>query len=175
MARQRDTDGSTPHAGRVEEVLRRSENKTHITLSGLGLTEVPTELRQATKLISLDLRGNRFNELPEWLDALPSLEQIDARGNPLRQVRPGRASMHLGLEALGNLPDDLPYERLRVLHTQHASRRDPALVEITRQAAADLAPEHRHRRAIGRGRQASGHAARAAGLAHRDPLLHRLA
>jgi len=114
MARQRDTDGSTPHAGRVEEVLRRSENKTHITLSGLGLTEVPTELRQATKLISLDLRGNRFNELPEWLDALPSLEQIDARGNPLRQVRPGRASIHLGLEALGNLPDDLPYERLRV-------------------------------------------------------------
>ena len=88
MARRRDTAEQEPHPSRVGEVLRRSENKTSISLAGMGLVRVPSALRHAVKLKSLDISGNRLSELPEWLNELPALAYIVARGNPMRSLPP---------------------------------------------------------------------------------------
>ncbi|MFO1329136.1 MAG: COR domain-containing protein [Rubrivivax sp.] len=115
MARRpADDSRSAADPMRVEEILRRSENKARISLAGLGLTQVPKALRHARQLRSLDLSHNRIARLPDWLDQLPELRYIRAADNPLVEVADGLAQV--GLEFRQLLPlrqqPDLPFDRL---------------------------------------------------------------
>lgn len=114
MARKRSEDSRSPDLLRVDEVLRRSENKARITLAGLGLTQLPKALRHARQLRSLDISHNQIPSLPGWLDQLPELRYIRASDNPLVKVEGGRAQVGLKLRQLLQLQHqpDLPYERL---------------------------------------------------------------
>lgn len=120
MAKRRSTQEGAIHPGRVDEVLRLSENKTYISLRGMGLARVPQSLRHAVKLARLNLSGNHLTELPAWLDDLPKLQTIVAEGNPLQAIAPGKARVLLDPEALVGLPSDLPYERLHLVCRQRS-------------------------------------------------------
>ena len=112
MARRRDAAEKEAHPSRVEEVLRRSETQTSISLSGMGLVRVPSALRHAIKLKVLDLGNNRLSELPDWLNELPALEYIVARGNPWRTLPPGPAEVMLDPADVLALPPEAAIERL---------------------------------------------------------------
>ena len=115
MARRRDTAEDEPYPSRVDEVLRRSENRTDISLAGMGLVRVPSALRHAVKLESLDISGNRLSELPDWLNELPALIYIVARGNPLRSLPPGPAEVVLDPEDVLALPPEAAIERVALI------------------------------------------------------------
>ncbi len=119
MARTRSADTKESRPGRLDEVLRQSENKQRISLQGMGLTEFPKTLRHATELVDLDISGNRFTELPNWLGELPKLEFIDARQTPLQHFGTGRALIQLDLEALAALPKESPFDRLIFICDAH--------------------------------------------------------
>ena len=80
--------------------------ESHLSLSGMGLTELPESvgqltqlealflfsnqlsslpesLRQLTQLRKLNLSHNRFSSLPEWLGQFIQLQELNLDGNPL--------------------------------------------------------------------------------------------
>ncbi|GAA0909849.1 COR domain-containing protein [Virgisporangium aurantiacum] len=63
-----------------------ADRSSELILSGLGLTELPEEVRSLSGLTSLDLSNNELATLPPWLADFTALERLDASGNNLQSV-----------------------------------------------------------------------------------------
>ncbi|GGU83059.1 hypothetical protein GCM10010260_14720 [Streptomyces filipinensis] len=83
---------------RITECLSRGS--TTLDLSGLGLTAVPEEVRELTRLIQLEVQSNRLHALPEWIGDLTRLEFLSADHNALVAV-PESIGRLTELRALG--------------------------------------------------------------------------
>ena len=79
-------DAGRSAAERIGAAAREVESG--LSLSGLGLTRLPEDLRALRYLTVLDLSDNQLAELPEWLGELAALEQLVLRGNRLTQLPP---------------------------------------------------------------------------------------
>jgi hypothetical protein len=67
--------------GIVNNALRRQQRS--LDLSHRGLTRLPPEIGQLTKLESLSLQGNKLSELPPEIGQMKALRQLYLRGNRL--------------------------------------------------------------------------------------------
>ena len=64
----------------------KAGNHVYLDLSGLGLTEVPSELFECTALRILYLDNNYISELPEAIENLVNLESLYLRDNKLSSL-----------------------------------------------------------------------------------------
>ncbi len=59
---------------------------TYANLAGMGLTSVPEQLRDMTKLTHLNLGTNRLTALPDWLGDLTGLTHLDLFANQIADL-----------------------------------------------------------------------------------------
>ena len=59
----------------------RAYGATELNLSARGLTELPVEIGQLSRVQSLNLSGNRLSALPEAIGQLRQLQSLEVRGN----------------------------------------------------------------------------------------------
>lgn len=59
---------------------------SQLTLSGLGLLELPESMRALSWLTYLDIQSNRLSELPLWLGELTQLRHLIVGDNPLKTI-----------------------------------------------------------------------------------------
>lgn len=71
----------------------RTRRHTTLKLSGLGLHDLPEELRALTGLRSLDLSDNRLTVLPSWIGSLTGLRRLDLQRNLLVELPSWLAGM----------------------------------------------------------------------------------
>jgi internalin A len=76
---------------RFHEATIRTQQAVHanaaaLDLNGLGLTELPSALRDATQLKQVDLDGNYLSVLPSWFPALRNLETLYLRNNRFKTL-----------------------------------------------------------------------------------------
>jgi internalin A len=101
---------------RTEKALQRIEEckrtrATEMDLSGLGLIEVPEELRKLKWLTSLYLHDNYLKSLPDWIGELKSLIILDLYYNNLESLPssigelPSLTTLLLTDNKLRSLPD----------------------------------------------------------------------
>ncbi|WP_375457242.1 leucine-rich repeat domain-containing protein [uncultured Methylobacterium sp.] len=54
-----------------------------LSLKGLGLDTLPTEIGELTELRTLDVDFNRLSTLPDWIGNLTGLQSLNLSGNGL--------------------------------------------------------------------------------------------
>jgi Leucine-rich repeat (LRR) protein len=91
-------DPASPKAGGTQPGVTGSEQaqqliaeaatngRTELSLSHLGLTAVPNEIRGLECLQILDLRHNAIRQIPNWIQELPRLKYLDLVRNPLDSI-----------------------------------------------------------------------------------------
>ena len=87
---------------RVEEA--RAEGNPTLALSGLGLRDLPDEVRALTGLRELDLSDNELTSLPPWIATFPELRVLDLRRNHLVEVPWQLGTLELSSLALDGNP-----------------------------------------------------------------------
>ena len=85
------TTGASTEAEPAQTALRRIDDARAaghqaLALSGLGLRDLPDELRALTCLRELDLSDNELTALPAWVATFPDLRVLDLRRNHLVEV-----------------------------------------------------------------------------------------
>ena len=88
----------------ISECLRRKGRS--LDLAGLGLTEVPEQVRALTWLERLDLQNNNITRLPAWIGELGQLIDLILWANPLQALP--RALTNLQLLRQLVIDNDLP-------------------------------------------------------------------
>ncbi len=94
----------------ITEAARTGE--TRLDLSDRGITELPEEIGQLTRLTELNLNGNQLRELPEEIGQLTSLKELHLRGNQLTKLpkEVGQLTSLTRLDLDGNQLTELPKE-----------------------------------------------------------------
>jgi cytoskeletal protein RodZ len=87
---------------RVQEA--RAEGNPTLALSGLGLRDLPDEVRALTGLRELDLSDNELTSLPPWIATFPDLRVLDLRRNHLVEVPWQLGTLELSSLALDGNP-----------------------------------------------------------------------
>src|SRR5688500_18243192 len=82
----------TPDGGYQEALVRIEDARVHgmteLNLSGLGLTELPPEIGQLTRLSWLRLDKNQLADLPPEIVQLPNLRALALAENQLTSLPP---------------------------------------------------------------------------------------
>lgn len=90
-----------------------AEEWTELDLNSMGLTGLPPEIGQLTKLTTLNLGGNRLAAIPPEIIRLTNLKALDLGGNWLRNVPPeimqltGLTELYLYDNGLKSLPPEI--------------------------------------------------------------------
>ncbi|MDI1315373.1 leucine-rich repeat domain-containing protein [Prosthecobacter sp.] len=98
---------------RIEECQRKGEEAIFLDLSDLGLTMVPPEIGQLTKLRWLNLDNNQLRTLPSEIGQLSALTDLHLNNNQLSTLPPeiGELSalknLHLHNNQLSTLPPEI--------------------------------------------------------------------
>lgn len=71
---------------RIEKCKKKGESR--LSLSGLGLTMLPPEIGQLTKLSLLDISNNQLSTLPPQIGQLTKLTLLDLSNNQLSKLPP---------------------------------------------------------------------------------------
>jgi internalin A len=87
----------------------QANKKGELILVGLGLVNIPEEIRQFKWLKFLDIRSNNIDIIPEFLSDLPLLEEIDLGSNNISEV-PAYISNFKSLKTLS-----LKYNKIKIL------------------------------------------------------------
>src|SRR4030095_8579524 len=64
----------------------QKSNSSKLVLSGLALTEIPSELSKLTQLTSLSLRNNQITEI-KGLEQLTQLTDLNLRNNRIAEMK----------------------------------------------------------------------------------------
>lgn len=73
---------------RFKRSMRVANSAGVLNLNGIGLTSLPTSLRELDPFIGLDLAANGLNELPDWIGEIP-VQLLDLSGNRLKTLPNG--------------------------------------------------------------------------------------
>jgi internalin A len=134
-------DAQTPYEialQRIEEA--RSSGAISLDLSGLGLTELPSEIGNLTQLLSLSLVENELSELPSSIGTLINLQRLDLRYNLLSNLPDEFANLQKVIELY--LSDNEFYElppqigglktlRDLLLNQNHLSSLNPEIAQLS--------------------------------------------
>ncbi|MBL7220847.1 MAG: SUMF1/EgtB/PvdO family nonheme iron enzyme [Phycisphaerae bacterium] len=134
---------------RIRKAKKR--NASDLDLSGLGLSELPSELWELTNLTTLDLSFNGLETLPPEIGKLINLRTLDLRHNALATLPPeiGKLTSLTVLDLWKNDLTTLPPEigeltRLTVLDLRYNSLAalPHGIVELTSLKALGLSKNH---------------------------------
>ena len=57
-------------------------NERHLDLSGMGLSDLPADLKQLTMLESINVENNKLTSL-KTIEQLPNLKSVNAQNNQI--------------------------------------------------------------------------------------------
>ncbi|MBE8997261.1 leucine-rich repeat domain-containing protein [Nostoc sp. LEGE 12447] len=122
----------------IEQAVR--DKVTELDLSNKGLTILPREIVQLTKLRSLDLYNNQLSSLPPEIGQLTNLRSLYLRSNQLSSLPPeifqltNMQTLHLRSNQLSSLPPEivqLTNLRSLYLRSNQLSSLPPEIVQLT--------------------------------------------
>ena len=109
----------------IDEINKaKSQNLDSLYLSGLGISDLPIEIRELKNLTYLNLEDNRLSDLPNWIGELENIESLKIDNNNISIIPDELGNLkklsffHFRNNNLSRLPNTMKDTLVRIIQKQ---------------------------------------------------------